>query len=106
VDQGLCDPSSKVCSGTIDLREILSRESTTTVGPPSTVCVDDNLTAGKTGITLRTTNDEESRWLNLKLLLVWHIPMYVSGTYVVDGLVVQVLCRDDLLDDLLLDLFS
>jgi hypothetical protein len=65
MDQRFCNPSSKVCGGTIDLGEILSRESTTTVGSPSTVCVDDNFTASKTSITLRTTNDEESRWLNL-----------------------------------------
>lgn len=65
VDEGLGDPTGKVGSGTIDLGEILSGESTTTVSSPSTVCVDDDLAASQTGITLWSTNDEESRWLDL-----------------------------------------
>lgn len=75
---------------------------------PATVCVDDNLSAGKTGVTLGTANDELSGGLNL---------MRVSGdgaeqgrlriaTHVIDGLLVKVVGRNDLLDDLLLDLLS
>ena len=59
------------------------------MGTPATVGVNNDLTAGETGVTLRTTNDEETRGLN-----------------VVDGVVIKVLGRNDLLDDLLLDLLS
>jgi hypothetical protein len=68
VDQRLCDPTGEVCCGTIDLGEILSGESTTTVGSPSTVSVDDDLTASKTSITLWSTNDELSGRLDLLLV--------------------------------------
>ena len=65
VDQGLGDPAGNVGGGTIDLGEILSGESTTTVGSPSTIGVDDDLASGKAGITLWSTNDEKTRWLDL-----------------------------------------
>jgi hypothetical protein len=68
-DQGLGDPSTDVGSGTIDLGEILSGESTTTVGTPATVGVDNDLSAGQTSITLGTTNDEETRGLDLMIRL-------------------------------------
>jgi hypothetical protein len=68
-DQGLGDPSTDVGSGTIDLGEILSGESTTTVGTPATVGIDDDLSAGQTSITLGTTNDEETRGLDLMIRL-------------------------------------
>jgi hypothetical protein len=89
VDQGLGDPSTNVGSRSIDLGEILTGESTTTVGTPATVGVDDDLSAGQTSITLGTTDDEKARGLD-----------------VVDGLIAEVLGGDDLLDDLLLDLLS
>ena len=65
VDEGLGDPAGNVGSGTIDLGEVLSGESTTSVGSPSTVGVDNDLASGKTGITLWSTNDEQTRWLDL-----------------------------------------
>ena len=65
VDEGLGDPASDVGGGAVDLGEILSGESTTSVSSPSTVCVDDDLAASQTGITLWATDDEESRWLDL-----------------------------------------
>lgn len=89
VDEGLGNPSADVGSRSIDLGEILTGESTTTVGTPATVGVDDDLSAGQTSVTLGTTNDEEARGLD-----------------VVDGLVAEVLGGDDLLDDLLLDLLA
>lgn len=89
VDQGLGNPAAEVGSGTVDLGEILSGESTTTVGTPTTVGVDNDLTAGQTGVTLGTTNDEAARGLD-----------------VVDGLVVEVLGGDGLLDDLVKDLLA
>lgn len=53
------------------------------------VGVDDDLTSGQTGITLGTTDDEETR-----------------GLEVVDGAVIQELGRDGLLDDLLEELLA
>jgi hypothetical protein len=66
VHKRLGDPTGAVGSGTIDLGEILSGESSTTVGTPTTVGVDDDLTASETGITLGTANDEETGGLDLK----------------------------------------
>ena len=65
VNQGLCDPSCKVCCRSVDLAVVLARESSTTVGTPSTVGIDNDLTAGQTGVTLWATNDEKARWLDL-----------------------------------------
>lgn len=64
-DQRLGDPTTKVGSRAIDLGEILSRESTTTVGTPSTVGIDNDLATSQTSVTLRTTDDEEAGGLNL-----------------------------------------
>ena len=66
VDEGLGNPSADVGSRSIDLGEILTGESTTTVGTPATVGVDDDLAASETGITLGATNDKEARGLDLK----------------------------------------
>lgn len=57
-DERLGDPASEVGSGAVDLGVVLSGESTTTVGSPATVCVDDDLAASETGVTLGTTDDE------------------------------------------------
>jgi len=65
LEQRLGDPAGEVSSGTIDLGVILARESTSTVGTPPTVGVDNDLTSGETSITLRTTNDELARGLDL-----------------------------------------
>lgn len=65
MDEGLCDPASEVCSGTVDLAVVLSGESTTSVGSPSTVGIHDDLTASQTGVTLWATDDEEARRLDL-----------------------------------------
>ena len=89
VDERLGDPAGKVSGRAVDLGVVLSGESTTTVGSPTTVGVDNDLTAGETGVTLGSANDEETRGLD-----------------VVDGLVVEHLGGDDLLDDLLLDLLA
>lgn len=65
-NEGLGDPSSNVGSRTVDLGEVLSGESTTTVSTPATVGVDDDLATSQTGITLGATNDEKSRGLDLR----------------------------------------
>ncbi len=64
-NEGLGDPAANVGSGTVDLGVILSGESTTTVGTPATVGVDDDFTASKTSITLGTANDETARGLDV-----------------------------------------
>jgi len=83
-NEGLGDPTSSVGSGTIDLGGILTREGSTTVGTPTTIGINDDLAAGQTSITVRTTDDETTRRVQ-----------------VVDGLLVEVLSRDDRLDDVL-----
>lgn len=88
-DEGLGDPSGSVRGGSVDLGPVLSGESSTTVGSPTTVRVDDDLSAGETGVTLRATDDESARRLD-----------------VVDGSVVEEVLGDDGLDDLLEDLGS
>jgi len=85
-NEGLGDPSGSVGSRAIDLGEILSRESSSTVGTPSTIGIDDDLATSQTGITLRSTDNEASRGLD-----------------VVDSAVVKKVGRDDLLDDLCKD---
>lgn len=64
-DQGLGNPTGQVGGGAVDLGEVLAGEGTTTVGTPAAVGVDNDLTAGQTGVTLGTTDDEETRWLDL-----------------------------------------
>jgi hypothetical protein len=64
-NQRLGDPARSVGGRAIDLGEILAGEGTTTVGTPATVGVDDDLTAGQTGITLRAADDELAGGLNL-----------------------------------------
>ena len=64
-DKGLGDPASGVSRRAVDLGEVLAGEGTSTVGTPTTVGVDDDLTASETGITLGTTNDEAARGLDL-----------------------------------------
>jgi hypothetical protein len=58
--EGLGDPAANVRSRPIDLGEVLAGEGTATVGTPATVCVDNDLAAGQTGVTLGTTDDEEA----------------------------------------------
>ena len=62
---GLTDPASGVGRRAIDFGEVFSAESTSTVSTPATVGVDNNLAAGETGVTLRSTDDEAARWLDL-----------------------------------------
>jgi hypothetical protein len=85
-DQRLSDPAGDVSSGTIDLGVVLSGESTTTVGTPTTVGINNDLTASETGITLGTTDDETARGLD-----------------VVDSAVIKQLSGNDLANNLLLD---
>ena len=83
-NEGLGDPTSGVGGRTVDLGGVLSGESSTSVGSPSTVGVNDDLTSSKTSISVRSSNNESAR-----------------GVQVVDGLVVEELLGDDRLDDVL-----
>lgn len=65
-DEGLGDPAADVRGGPINLGEVLAGEGTATVGTPATVGVDDDLTAGQTGVTLGTADDEEAGGLDLR----------------------------------------
>lgn len=52
------DPACQVGGRSVDLGVILSGEGTTTVGTPSTVGIDDDLTSSDASVTLGTTDDE------------------------------------------------
>lgn len=86
-DQGLGDPSGSVGSGSVYLGGILSGEGTTTVGSPTAIGIDDDLTTSQTGITLGTTNDETAR-----------------GVQMVDGLVIQILGGDGGANDVFVEI--
>jgi hypothetical protein len=64
-NQRLGNPAGGVGSRAIDLGEVLSGESTSTVGTPSTVGVDNDLATSETSITLGSTNNEAARRLDL-----------------------------------------
>ena len=75
LDDGLGHPTAGVGGRSIDLGGILSREGTSSVGSPSSVGINDDLTSGKTGISLGSSNDELSRGVDVE----------VAGGAVVDG---------------------
>lgn len=83
-DEGLGDPTGSISSRAIDLGGVLAGEGTTTVSTPTTVAVNNDLAASQTSITLRTTDDEATR-----------------GVQVVDSLIVEVLGGDGGLDNAL-----
>jgi hypothetical protein len=68
VNERLGDPTGEVGSRAVDLAVVLAGESSTTVGTPATVGVDDDLAASETGVTLGTTNDEVARGLDLQIV--------------------------------------
>jgi hypothetical protein len=88
-DKGLGDPSSSVGGRSIDLGPIFTRESTTTVSTPTSVGVDNDLSTSQTSITLRSTNNESTRRLN-----------------VVNTLVIEQVLGDNFLDNLFHDFRS
>ena len=81
---GLGSPSGSVGSRTVDLRGVLSRESSSSVGSPASVSVNNDLAAGESSVAVRTTDNESTR-----------------GVQVVDGLLVEVLGRHHRLDHVL-----
>jgi hypothetical protein len=83
-NERLGDPTAGIGSRTIDLSGVLTREGSTTMGTPTTIGIDNDLTTSQTGITMGTTNDEATR-----------------GVQVIDGLRGEVFLRDDWLNDML-----
>jgi len=81
-NEGLGDPSGSVSSRAIDLGGVLAREGTTTVSTPTTIAVNNDLAASQTSITLRTTNNEATRRVQVE-----------------DGLIIKVLGGDGVLDN-------
>ncbi len=84
--EGLGDPAGGVGGGTVDLGAVLAGEGTASVGAPTSVGVDDDLSAGEAGVTVGSADDEAA-----------------GGVDVVDGLLIEVLGGDDGLDDVLHD---
>jgi hypothetical protein len=76
------------------------------VGTPSTVCVNNDLSASETSITLWSSNDELSRRLDLKTGQQGLHSRQLGKTYVVDGLLGEILGRNDSLDNLFQDFLS
>ena len=68
---------------------VLARESTTTVSSPATIGVNDDLATSETSITVRATNDEAARRVQVEY-----------------GLLIKVLLRDHRLDNMLLEVSS
>jgi len=83
----LGDPPGGVCCATIDLSWVLSGEGSTSMGSPSSVCVDDDLATSKAGVAMGSTTGEASARVEM-----------------VDGVLVKVLGWDDLADDLFFQL--
>jgi len=73
----------------VNLGWILARESTTSVGSPTTIGVDDDLATSESSITMRATNDKAAGWVQVE-----------------DGLFVKVLRRNHRLDNMLLEVCS
>ena len=65
MNERLGDPASEVGSTAIDLAVVLAAESATAMGAPTAIGVDDDLAACETCVTLGSTDDEESGWLDL-----------------------------------------
>jgi len=82
LDERLGDPASGVGGGAIHLGEVLAGEGAASVGAPSAVRVHDDLTAGQSGVTHGTADDELAGRLQVE-----------------DGVLVHVLGGDDFLDD-------
>merc|ERR1719253_767376 len=80
----LGDPTGSISGGTINLCGVLSREGSSSVGTPSAVGVNDNLTSSKTGISVGSSNNETTR-----------------GVKMVNGLVIEVVSGDNGFGDFL-----
>jgi len=87
--KGLGDPAGSISGRAIDLGPVLSREGSSSVGSPTSVGVDDDLSSGDSGISLGSSDHELSRTLDVE-----------------DSVLVHVLGGDDGIDDLGLEKLS
>ena len=81
-DEGLSHIASVVGGRSVDLGGVLAGEGTTTVGGPTTVGIDDDLSAGETGVSLGATNDEGARGVDDDVSVLEHL----SGADLLDDL--------------------
>ena len=65
--EGFGDPACDISRRSVDFRVVLSRESSSAVSSPASVGIDDDLSAGQAGVTLRAANDEKARGLDLDM---------------------------------------
>merc|ERR1740121_2704239 len=68
--------SADVSSRSINFSGILARKCASSMGSPTTICVDDNLTACKPSIALWTTDDELAGWVDVQVRVV---PIQTQG---------------------------
>ncbi|QTK79822.1 hypothetical protein AT6N2_C2179 [Agrobacterium tumefaciens] len=76
----LCEVARRIGCGTVDLGRILAGECTATMGGRTTICVDDDLAAGQAGVTVRTTNNELARRVDIPLAIVGDLQVAESLT--------------------------
>merc|ERR1719491_410624 len=67
LDERLGHLPADVSGRPVDLRRVLAGESTTAVGTPTAVSINDNFPASEAGIALRATNDELPRGVDMKV---------------------------------------
>jgi len=89
VNQGSGNPSGGISRGSVDLGGVLSGESASSVGSPSAVGIDDNLSSSQSCVSVRSANDEFSGGVDNDLRFI-----------------LDIFRRDDFLDDVLDDLLS
>ena len=65
VNNRFCNPSSSVGGRSVYFSVVLSREGSTSVSAPSSVSIDNDLTASQTGIGLGTADNEAARGLDV-----------------------------------------
>merc|ERR1719410_2937787 len=70
LDDGFCHLPADVGSRPVNFGGILAREGTAAVSSPTTVGVDDDLAACQPSVSLRTTDDEFARWVDVKMCVI------------------------------------
>merc|ERR1719410_131846 len=67
---GFCHLPADVGSRPVNFGGILAREGAAAVSSPSTIGVDDDLAACQPSVSLRTTDDELARWVDVKMCVI------------------------------------
>ena len=94
----LGDVAGSVGGRTVYLRRVLAREGAAAVGSLAAVGVDDNLTAGQSGVAVRTADDELTRRVDVVLDVEAEEVEYLLRVYLL------LHARDEDVDDVVLDL--